>query len=65
MIGILRQRLARLEATGSLPARERIVWVHEGEPMPVAAPGERLTIVRWICNSDAGHTDEAAGAARP
>jgi hypothetical protein len=55
----LRRRLARLEAGAAPAGRERYVRLDGGDPVPEPAPGERLTVVRWLRAADAA----AAGSA--
>jgi hypothetical protein len=48
----LQQRMNRLERRQGPPLRQRIVWWDRGDPEPVAAAGEQLTIIRWAWDDE-------------
>jgi hypothetical protein len=48
----LKRRLARLEASEPPPLRQRSVFLRKGQPDPEPEPGEQLTIIRWLEDSD-------------
>ena len=52
MIIDLKRRLARLEATAPPLLRQRYVFLRKAEPDPEPEPGEQLTIIRWLEDSD-------------
>ena len=59
MISGMNRRLARLEGTAPPPLRQRYVFLRKAEPDPEPEPGEQLTIIRWLEDSD---EEPAAGA---
>ena len=52
MIRGMNRRLARLEASEPPPLRQRSVFLRKAEPDPEPEPGEQLTIIRWLEDSD-------------
>jgi hypothetical protein len=52
MLHDLDRRLARLEACNPPPLRQRYVFLRQSEPDPEPKPGEQLTIIRWLEDSD-------------
>jgi len=59
MTSELNRRLARLEACEPPPLRQRFIFLRKAEPHPEPEPGEQLTIIRWIWETDGPTTERS------